>query len=272
MASSGYGSLVAFDELGYGGDAGQGRTIWLGDLATGSLRKLATAAGGDAASTPNIRGAEVAWVEWHYANNRSFTGALTWRIMLEDLSTGRTRVVRTGVSPAIEGPGGTPLVVLTDQTLVLAFPAPSSARRTAWEIEILSLPGLAPLRTLSSDQWIYGLAASDAVVAFTKGKVNPEADFVYDTTLMVAATGDSTPHELARNSFEVAVDGRRVVWVDDRAASQGPSPAAVAPRIYSAATPDAIPVALSPVPNREPIVGSSWPAAGDGYVSLDRQP
>jgi hypothetical protein len=264
---SGFGPRVAFDEVGYGGDLRQGQTIWLGDLETQTLTKVATSEGGDAAWMPVTRGDAVAWVEWHYADNTALTGALTWRIRLKDLGTKVTTTVRSGISPVVDGPGGIPLLALTDQTLILAAPSPSPTNRQRWEIDVLARPSGNLIRAIESDEWVYSVAGSDKAVAFTVGKRDAKANFVYDTRLMIALASDKTAHELAHDSFEVAVDANRVVWVDDRAASQAPSPAAVAPRIFQATGPDFVPGPISPPPNGDPIVGSAWPAAGDGFVT-----
>jgi hypothetical protein len=263
---AGYGPRVVFDEVGYGGDLHQGQTIWLADVEAGTLTKLTTT-DGDAAWMPVFRGDFVAWVEWHYANAHALTGALTWQIKVHDLSTNRATTVRSGVSPAVDGAGGIPLLALTDRTLIVAFPSPRTGNERRWQIDHIALATGEVTKVLDSPEWIYSLAGSDELTAFTTGKRDAQANFIFDTRLMVASASDKTPHGIARDSFEVAVDAARVVWVDDRAASQAPSPAAVAPRIYAANAPEFVPAPISPPPNREPIVGSAWPAAGDGLVT-----
>ena len=241
--------------------------MWLADLEAKTLTKLATSEHGDAAWVPVIRGDRVAWVEWHYADTKAFAGALTWQVRLHDLTTKVTTTLRSGVSPAVEGPGGIPMLALTDRMLILAFPSPNPGHQQRWEIELVALPSGQVMKTIESDEWIYSIGGSDTVTAFTSGTRDVQANFVFHTRLMIALASDKAAHELAPDSFEVAVDGDRVVWVDDRAASQGPSPAAVAPRIFAASAPDFAIAPISPPPNGEPIVGSAWPAAGDGFVT-----
>ena len=264
---SGDGSQVVFDELGFGGDAGQGRTIWLADLASGSLTALATSENADAAWTPIISGGRVAWVEWHYADGPNLRGDLTWRVELIDLETRTVREVQSGVSPAgVGGAGGIPLIALTPDWIAVAAPKPTGSNPGAWQTVVRGLPTLGVAWTVTSAEWMYSLALGSDALAFSEGKNDAVADFVYDTRLMVARSSGA-PVEIARDAFEVVANGNLMAWVSDPGSSQGHSGQAVAPRIFETSLDQVAPWSLSEEPNGDPVTGSSWPATGDGIVT-----
>jgi hypothetical protein len=74
---------------------------------------------------------------------------------------------------------------------------------------------------------MYSLALGSDALAFSEGKNDAVADFVYDTRLMVARSSGALV-EIARDAFEVVANGNLMAWVSDPGSSQGHSGQAVA--------------------------------------------
>jgi len=266
---AGSGPLLVFDEIGYGDDTHTlGRRIWLADLETETLRTIALAAAGDAAWTPAISGDNVVWVEWRYADQTNLKGSLTWRIMTLDLRDGKPRPLVSGVSRRLEGGQGVPPPVQIDgDRLAYAVEDPTPERPLGWKIVLRSLRSGRIEREVRTALSIYSLGLSGTTIAYSEGFVDQALNFKYRTDLMVSAADHPAPIELAKDAFEVAVDGHRIAWVSDPQPSQEQSGLAMHPRILTATLEDLAPVAISHEPDSNPTRGAYWPAAGDGLIS-----
>lgn len=261
------GVTVAFDEDGYGGDAGQGRKIWLADLDTGVIRVAADSEGGDAAWVPTVSGRNVAWVEWRYADNTALTGVLSWRIRILDLDTGRIRTEVTGTSARLEEGGGVPpLVALDGDHVVYTVESPTAAAPLSWTVVVRSLATDAIIARLPTELSIYQMAASDGAVAYTEGKVDPQGGFKYATRLMLwRGSGPATL--VAPDAFELGMGGGVLDWIADPASSQQQVGLATHPRAWALLLAGGSPVPVSAPPDDVIERGAAWPSAGEGIAA-----
>ncbi len=266
---SGWGARVVFDTMGYGDETHTlGRSIYLLDLESGAVEPIATAAGGDAAWTPRISGDYVAWVEWHYADNTVLRGALTWRIVAMDLRDRHSWTVASAVNTRLEGGAGVPPALdVSGSQIAYAVESPTPDRPWGWTILVRTLPSNELVRRIETAEDLYALALSDGAVAYSEGLVDTQLSFKYKTRLMVSTVAQPSPRRVAADAFELAMDGPRLAWVDDRAASQGGIGLAQYPRIYSTLLGDPSPEPLSAPPDGVSVRSSSWPSAGDGLVA-----
>ena len=259
------GSQVVFDEIGYGGDAGQGRSIHLAELASGTTRVIGTAAGADAAWVPDIDGHVVAWTEWHYPVLNG-GGELTWHVISLDLNSGLKSTVASGMNRRLEGPAAIPpLVQVSGDRIAYTIEDPTPDRPFGWKIEIRSLTTGALEREYSTDESIYQMALSGSNVLYSEGLVDQDLNFKYHTRLMLATPSSSRPLHVADDAFEVALDSSRFAWVADVASSQGQVGLAQHPRVMTATIDDPTPVAIS-IDAGPQVRGSVWPSTADGRV------
>ena len=268
------GSLVVLDEVGYGDVTGKlGRSIFLVDLATGSESVIATAANGDAAWMPDISGQRVIWLELRYQGRFTFTGGITWRLMGLDLATKTVHEIDHGVDHRLEGPSAVPPTIQADgDTVAYSVEDPGPGRPFGWKIVLRSWTTGRIVRTIQTARSIHSLALDGGNVAYSEGLVDTTLSFKYSTRLMLSTAAHPAPREVAPDAFEVAMDGGRLAWTDDRTASQGRIGTAEDPRTYTASIGDLTPVPVSALPDLKVERGASYPAvSGDEVAWVDNQ-
>jgi len=268
------GPLVVFDEVGYGDVTGKlGRSIFLVDLATGTESIIATAADGDAAWMPDISGQRVIWLELRYQGRFTFTGAITWRLMGLDLATKTVHEIDHGVNRRLEGPSAvSPTIQVDGDTVAYSVEDPGPGRPFGWKLILRSWTTGRIVRTIPTSRSIYSLALDNGNVAYSEGLVDTPLSFKYSTRLMLSTTTHPTPQEVAPDAFEVAMDGGRLTWTNDRTASQDRIGTAEHPRTYTASTKDLTPVPISAPPDLKIERGASYPAvSGDEVAWIDNQ-
>lgn len=260
------GASVAFDEVGYGGDAGQGRTIWLADLVAGTVHAIARTAG-DAAWTPTVSGPRVAWTEWRYLDAAAAAGPIAWRVVVLDRADGRTVEEARGVNARAEGAGAIPpLVALDGNHLVHTVESPTAAAPTALTIVVSSLATGEVVARIPTEHSIYQMAAGDGSVAYTEGRVDPTGGFKYATRLMLWRGGGAATL-VALDAFELALGGRTLAWISDPASSQSQVGLASHPRAWAMRLDGGDPVAVSAAPDGVVELGASWPSAASGFAA-----
>jgi hypothetical protein len=260
------GPLVVFDQIGYGGDAGQGRSILLADLEHQTLETIATARGKDAAWVPDINGQTVVWTEWLYKDETQGTGSLTWRLMSMNLRTHKASEFASGVNRRLEGPSAVPPLVRVDgDRIAYTEEDPAPGRELGWKIIVRSLSSGRVEQTYPTDLSIYSMAMSGPDVVYSEGLVDNDQSFKYKTRLMLATPGTPQGSKIADDAFEVAFRGDRFAWVADPASSQNQVGMAQHPQVFTAAidSPEPQPASLPAGPR---IRGSVWPTTGDGLV------
>jgi hypothetical protein len=267
-----WGPLVTFDEMGYGGDAGQGQRIWLADLSRGQVREIARTSDGSAAWTPQIDGSWIAWVEFRYSDTVRMSGPNSWRVMALDLATGEQHVVASGRNQRLEGPSAIPPVIaISDNDIAYSVEDPGLGRPFGWRVVVRTLSTNALVRTVLTDESIYALAISDTAVAWSEGLVDMNGDFKYKTRLMLSTTSQPTPIRVAADAFELSLQGGRLAWASDPGSSEGDLGAPQRPQIMTTLVSRPQPTAVSRAPD-ELERGGFWPAVGNGLVAwLDDQ-
>lgn len=260
------GPLVVFDELGYGGDAGQGRAIHLVDLAAGTIRTIATAGGDDAAWVPDIDGTTVVWSEWHYPVLNG-GGPLTWKILALDLKTGIASVIASGVNHRLEGPEAIPpLVNVSGDTVAYTIEDQSVDRPMGWKIVLKSIRTGGQIAEYATALSIYQMGLSGTDVVYSEGLVDQSLNFKYKTRLMLASKNSSSPRFIANDAFELSFHGNRFAWVSDPGSSQGQVGLAQHPRVFTATVSDLTPLPVSLEPGSL-VRGGVWPVTSDGLVA-----
>jgi hypothetical protein len=188
-----YGPLAVLDDVQVGDSLAS--DVLLVDLAHGSWKVLATAASGYHPWNPVIGAGKVAWVEWRYEVPPN-VGPCDWRIVVMELGTGQSRVIASGVNSRLDGVGGPPAVMdmeLDGTRLAYTVQDATASRPWGWQIKVVDLATGKVERSVATEEEIYDLGLSSAVVAYSEGLVNTDTGSIYQTRMMVSTPEQPTP-------------------------------------------------------------------------------
>lgn len=246
---------VLDEERGPQPDAG--RYLYLVDLEKGSLRTIYEAPEGTRAWRPFLSHGRVAWVDWRYEQPDDL-GPLDWSVNLQDLATGETTIVASGVQRRTLAEYGAALVeiALTGDRLAYAVEDPGRPP-DGWKIVVYSISKRAVERIIRIERSVYDLGiAENGDVAYTDGAVDPVWGYTYDGRLFVSRATGAKPVKLRDDAYRVAVKDGRIAW-EQNAPREPLAPgatrpkttgAAHLPRVWTASLADLVPVPAAPGP------------------------
>jgi hypothetical protein len=253
----GYGPLLVYSEMSSPG-AESGQQIWLVDLEAETVRALNEPEDGYSAITPRISGTDIVWT----MNDLRRDGSIDWRVVHHDLAADTSQVVAEGRNTRLEeGSANTPAVDVDNGLIAYAVEAGTRQNPFAWRIIIQDLATGSVVREVTTSGSLWGLALDDGNLIYTD--VEPDASGTLAGVVQVSLADDPEPLAVARDGFEVDLDGDRFVWTawppaDEDAPTTGRS-------VFTATMTDLAPVTLSrPLEVR---FGGRAPAIGDGMVS-----
>ena len=176
----------------------------------------------------------------------------------------------SGTNARLEGLGAPPPPLALDgNQLAFAVQDATAARPWGWQIEVMDLATGHVLRTIPTQEEIYGFGLSAGTVAYSEGTVDTERGFIYQTRLMVSTPAAATPREIAADAFELSFRDDRLGWVADVEGSQQRSGLERTPRVWTATSASWTPVPVTAAPPK-PTTQQQWPAAAAGTVSFDQ--
>lgn len=162
-----WGPRIVFDSAN---DEYRGN-LYLTDLTDGTLEVIAKAAGQDRAWTPDISGDRVAWVEFHYDDDRSFQGNSSWRLMLKDLASGDVRQIDSGVHTRLSGGAAPPAIIRIDgDHIAYAIEHKRPGYPLGWRIVLQSLTSGEVEREFDTELDIFKLDIAGASIAYSEGQ------------------------------------------------------------------------------------------------------
>ena len=261
-----YGALAVLDDVQVEGSLAS--DVILVDLAHGSWKVLATAASGFHPWNPVIGTGKVAWVEWRYEVPPT-SGPCDWRIVVMDMGAGQSRVIASGVNSRLDGDGGPPPAMdmeLDGTRLAYAVQDPTASRPWGWQIKVVDLATGKTERSVTTQEEIYDLGLSGAVIAYSEGFVNPDTGSIYRTRMMVSTLEQPTPHQIAADAYFLSFRQGRLAWMGDTSGESSQTGQAIAPRVWAASGPSWTPVPVTPQAPAARIP-QEWPASSANAVS-----
>ena len=161
-----------------------------------------------------------------------------------------------------------PFLAIDGDLLAYTVESPQPGHPQANAIVVHNLATGADVTRIQTAESMWALDLSGDNVIYSEGI--QDQDGFYPNTRVMLAIGGANPIEIAKNGYEVAIDGQRLVWAQDKANTV--SPFEDDQTVVTATISNLQPVQLSRQSTASQVYQGYWPAAGEGLVSWHDMP